>query len=110
MLLVACRSPWYPPSNDLAPEARVVVIDEVPQRPHIVYQVLHADTYLEGGVASTLRGLVDAAQREARHECRRRAAAAAGARSMTTAARAEADADEAKAAENTEEDHAAAFW
>ncbi len=51
MLLVNCRSPWYPPSNDLAPDAHVVVIDEVPQRPHIVYQVLHADIYLEGDVA-----------------------------------------------------------
>jgi len=63
VLLVGCRSPWYPPSNDLAPDAHVVVIDEVPQRPHIVYQVLHADTYLEGGVASTLLALADAAQR-----------------------------------------------
>ncbi len=64
VLLVACRSPWYPPSNDLAPDAEVVVIDEVPQRPHIVYQVLHADVYLEGGIASTLRGLVDASARK----------------------------------------------
>ncbi len=64
VLLVACRSPWYPPSNDLAPEAEVVVIDEVPQRPHIVYQVLHADVYLEGGIASTLAGLVEASRRK----------------------------------------------
>jgi acetolactate synthase-1/2/3 large subunit len=64
VLLIACRSPWYPPSNDLAPDAHVVVIDEVPQRPHIVYQVLHADTYLEGGVASSLRALADAARRK----------------------------------------------
>ncbi len=64
VLLIACRSPWYPPSNDLAPEAEVIVIDEVPQRPHIVYQVLHADVYLEGGIASTLRGLVDASSRK----------------------------------------------
>ena len=64
VLLIACRSPWYPPSNDLAPEAEVVVIDEVPQRPHIVYQVLHADIYLEGGLASTLTGLVEASRRK----------------------------------------------
>ena len=64
VLLVACRSPWYPPSNDLAPEAEVVVIDEVPQRPHIVYQVLHADVYLEGAVASTLTGLIEASGRK----------------------------------------------
>ncbi len=64
VLLVACRSPWYPPSNDLAASAEVVVIDEVPQRPHIVYQVLHADVYLEGAVASTLNGLVEASRRK----------------------------------------------
>jgi acetolactate synthase I/II/III large subunit len=64
VLLIACRSPWYPPSNDLAPEAEVVVIDEVPQRPHIVYQVLHADIYLEGGITSTLAGLVEASRRK----------------------------------------------
>jgi acetolactate synthase-1/2/3 large subunit len=64
VLLVNCRSPWYPPSNDLAPEANVVVIDEVPQRPHIVYQVLHADTYLEGEVATTLHGLTEASRRK----------------------------------------------
>jgi acetolactate synthase-1/2/3 large subunit len=63
VLLVNCRSPWYPPSNDLAPDAHVVVIDEVPQRPHIVYQVLHADTYLEGDVASTLRELTELSRR-----------------------------------------------
>jgi acetolactate synthase-1/2/3 large subunit len=64
VLLINCRSPWYPPSNDLAPDAHVVVIDEVPQRPHIVYQVLHADTYLEGDVASTLQGLTEATRRK----------------------------------------------
>lgn len=58
-LLVGCRAPWYPPSN--RPEAAtVVVIDEVPQRPHIVYQVLGADRYLEGDVATTLTDLLAA--------------------------------------------------
>jgi acetolactate synthase I/II/III large subunit len=60
VLLVACRSPWYPPSASPAPDAQVIVIDEVPQRPHIVYQVLHADRYLEGEIGSTLRALADA--------------------------------------------------
>lgn len=54
VLLVNCRAPWYPPSAG-PPGAATVVIDEVPQRPHIVYQVLHADQYLEGAVADTLR-------------------------------------------------------
>lgn len=54
ILLVNCRSPWYPPSN-VFPDAKVIVIDEVPQRPQMVYQVLQADRYIEGEVPKTLR-------------------------------------------------------
>jgi acetolactate synthase-1/2/3 large subunit len=53
ILLVNCRAPFYPPSRRPA-KARVVVIDPVPQRPHITYQVLFADRYLEGSTAHTL--------------------------------------------------------
>lgn len=53
ILLINCRSPWYPPSRTFT-NARVVVIDEVPQRPQMVYQVLHADRYVEGDVPATL--------------------------------------------------------
>lgn len=53
ILLINCRSPWYPPSK-MFPHAKIVVIDEVPQRPQMVYQVLHADRYLEGDVMPTL--------------------------------------------------------
>ncbi|GIE86311.1 thiamine pyrophosphate-dependent enzyme [Actinoplanes regularis] len=56
IVLLNCRAPFYPPSREPA-RARIVVIDEVPQRPHIAYQVLGADFYLEGGVAATLREL-----------------------------------------------------
>jgi thiamine pyrophosphate-dependent acetolactate synthase large subunit-like protein len=56
IVLVCCRAPFYPPSRTPA-RAKIVVIDDVPQRPHIAYQVLRADTYLEGGVAATLRAL-----------------------------------------------------
>jgi len=59
ILLVNCRAPFYPPSSR-PPKARIVVIDEVPQRPHIVYQVLHASAYLEGGVPETLDALATA--------------------------------------------------
>jgi acetolactate synthase-1/2/3 large subunit len=59
MLLVSCRAPWYPPSAK-PPGAHVVVIDEVPQRPHIVYQVHMADAYLEGDVGLVLESLVRA--------------------------------------------------
>ncbi|VCU70418.1 Benzoylformate decarboxylase [Pigmentiphaga humi] len=62
VLLVNCRAPWYPPSRKPT-GARTVVLDEVPQRPHIVYQVLHADVYLEGDVPATLDGLLAAVQR-----------------------------------------------
>jgi acetolactate synthase I/II/III large subunit len=62
ILLVCCRAPFYPPSN--RPEgATIVVIDDVPQRPHIVYQVLGADRYLEGDVGATLVALATAARR-----------------------------------------------
>jgi acetolactate synthase-1/2/3 large subunit len=60
VLLVNCRAPWYPPSANPFPNAPVVVIDEVPQRPHVVYQVLQAHAYLEGEIASTLDALRDA--------------------------------------------------
>lgn len=74
VLLVACRAPWYPPSNRPA-NARTVVIDETPQRPHMVHQVLFADLYLEGDIAATLQAaaerapaLVDESRRAKRHE------------------------------------------
>src|SRR5260221_503434 len=60
ILLVNCRAPWYPPSA--GPQAVTVVIDAVPQRPHVVYQVLHADHYLEGEVAATLAATTAAAR------------------------------------------------
>jgi len=53
VLLVNCRAPWYPPSNR-PPHATTIVIDEVPQRPQVVHQVLFADLYVEGEVADTL--------------------------------------------------------
>ncbi|MFJ8059256.1 thiamine pyrophosphate-dependent enzyme [Streptomyces sp. NPDC096142] len=61
ILLVNCRAPFYPPSRRPS-RATVVVIDEVPQRPHVVYQVLFADRYLEGNVANTLRQLAKRAK------------------------------------------------
>ena len=60
ILLVNCRAPFYPPSRRPA-ATHVVVIDEVPQRPHVAYQVLRATHYLEGAVVPTLRALSDSA-------------------------------------------------
>ncbi|SFR89415.1 acetolactate synthase-1/2/3 large subunit [Microbacterium sp. cf046] len=59
IVLVNCRAPFYPPSRRPA-AASMVVIDEIPQRPHIVYQVLNADHYLEGALPETLTALLRA--------------------------------------------------
>jgi acetolactate synthase-1/2/3 large subunit len=56
IMLVCCRAPWYPPSSRPA-NADVLVVDDVPQRPVMAYQVLGADQYLEGDVGPTLRAL-----------------------------------------------------
>jgi len=96
VLLVNCRAPWYPPSAKPT-RARIIVIDEVPQRPHIVYQVLNADQYLEGAVADTLqmtlaalkqRPLPEAtiAERRLRHTAAHQAMVAAQDQSEETAA------------------------
>ncbi|MGV9623993.1 thiamine pyrophosphate-dependent enzyme [Streptomyces tendae] len=61
ILLVNCRAPFYPPSRKPS-KAKIVVIDQVPQRPHVVYQVLFADAYLEGNVTNTLRQLAKRAR------------------------------------------------
>lgn len=59
ILLAGCRAPWYPPSAKPG-GATVVVVDGVPHRPYMAYQVLTADAYLEGGLAPTLRALGEA--------------------------------------------------
>ena len=63
IVLVCCRAPYYPPSNRPA-DARVLVIDDVPHRPYVDYQVLGADQYLEGDVAPTIRALTEAVRVE----------------------------------------------
>jgi acetolactate synthase-1/2/3 large subunit len=58
-LLVESRAPWYPPSN--APQdAEIVAISECPLKGHMVYQTMHAEHYLDGDVAVTLRLLSEA--------------------------------------------------
>jgi acetolactate synthase-1/2/3 large subunit len=57
LIVLACtRAPWYPPSNRPG-NAEILVIDDVPHRPYVDYQVLSADQYLEGDVGPTLRAL-----------------------------------------------------
>lgn len=57
-LLVATPTPWYPPQNKPA-RAHIVAISDNSLKGHVVYQNLHANTYLEGDVATTLRLLID---------------------------------------------------
>jgi acetolactate synthase I/II/III large subunit len=57
VVLLGCRSPWYPPSAKPG-NATVLVIDEVPHRPHMAYQVLTADHYVGGAAAPTLRAII----------------------------------------------------
>ena len=58
-LIVGSQAPWYPPGNAPA-NAQVVVVDEHPIKEHLVYQDLHADIYLEGDPAASLRLLTEA--------------------------------------------------
>ena len=80
VVLLGCRSPWYPPSAKPG-NATVLVIDEVPHRPHMAYQVLTADHYVGGAIAPTLRAITARLRQcgldEAAVEARRAAQSAA---------------------------------
>ena len=56
VILLGCRSPWYPPSN-LPTDAPVLVIDDTPHRPHMAYQVLTATQYVTGATPATLSAI-----------------------------------------------------
>jgi acetolactate synthase-1/2/3 large subunit len=57
VVLLGCRAPWYPPGAKPG-AAKVLVIDEVPHRPYMAYQVLSADHYVGGDTAATLRAII----------------------------------------------------
>ncbi|OGT83200.1 MAG: hypothetical protein A3H91_17600 [Gammaproteobacteria bacterium RIFCSPLOWO2_02_FULL_61_13] len=61
VLVVRSRIPWYPPRK-FPPNATIVLIDENPYRPHMVYQNLHADWVLEGDATFTLDSLATLAR------------------------------------------------
>lgn len=61
VLTLRCRAPWYPPSNRPA-KATVIAVDETPFRPHMVYQSLQADRFLEGNATATVELLAEAAR------------------------------------------------
>lgn len=58
IIVLAGRVPFYPART--APEkTAIVVMSDNPHKTFMVYQDLHADHYLEGDVASSLRGLTE---------------------------------------------------
>jgi acetolactate synthase-1/2/3 large subunit len=57
VVLLGCRAPWYPPGARPG-TAKVLVIDEVPHRPYMAYQVLSADRYVGGEATATLRAII----------------------------------------------------
>jgi acetolactate synthase I/II/III large subunit len=59
VLLVGGRAPWYPPRRRPT-RGRIVAIGDNPHKGHMVYQSLHADFYLEGDTAQSLKLLMTA--------------------------------------------------
>jgi len=59
VLLVGGRAPWYPPRRRPT-GGKIVAIGDNPHKDHMVYQSLHADFYLEGGTAESLKLLTAA--------------------------------------------------
>jgi len=61
ILLIGGKAPWYPPSSRPG-VGKIVSIGENPLKMQLAYQVLGADLYLEGDLATGLRMLSKAAE------------------------------------------------
>lgn len=61
ILLVSGRTPWNPPSKRFG-KGKIVSIGENPIKLQFAYQVLSADLYLEGDVATAINALIEAAK------------------------------------------------
>jgi acetolactate synthase-1/2/3 large subunit len=59
VLLVGGRAPWYP-ARRRPTAGKIVAIHDNPLKGHMVYQNLHADLYLEGDIAESLKLLIAA--------------------------------------------------
>jgi len=59
ILLVGGRAPWYPPRRRPT-RGKIVAVGDNPHKGDMVYQTLHADFYLEGDSAETLKLLATA--------------------------------------------------
>jgi len=61
ILLVGGRAPWYPPHTRPG-KGKIVAINDNQFKDNMIYQNLHADLYLEGGIAASLQALTAAAR------------------------------------------------
>jgi len=59
VLLVGGRAPWYP-ARRRPTSGKIVSIADNPLKGHMVYQNLHADLYLEGDIAESLKLIIAA--------------------------------------------------
>src|ERR1700756_3298052 len=59
VLLVGGRAPWYPPRRRPT-RGKIVAIGDNPHKGDMIYQSLHADFYLEGDIAESLKLLTAA--------------------------------------------------
>jgi acetolactate synthase-1/2/3 large subunit len=58
VLLLGARGPWHPPSAGPAPEARVILADEDPEKLHYPLWPYRVDLYAAGALDATLEGLL----------------------------------------------------
>jgi len=61
ILLVGGRAPWYPPRTRPG-KGKIVAVNDNQFKDNMIYQNLHADLYLEGGIAASLEALTAAAR------------------------------------------------
>jgi len=61
VLMVGARAPWYP-AHKRPTAGKIVAIHDNPHKQHMIYQNLHADFYLEGDIASSLKSLTQTAR------------------------------------------------
>ncbi|MBV8753925.1 MAG: hypothetical protein JO328_13775 [Hyphomicrobiales bacterium] len=59
VLLVGGRAPWYPPRRRPT-RGKIVAIGENPHKGDMIYQSMHADVYLEGDAAQSIKLLTTA--------------------------------------------------
>jgi acetolactate synthase-1/2/3 large subunit len=59
VLLLSARAPWYP-ARIRPTSGKIVAINDVSFKGHMIYQNLHADMYLEGDVTASLQLLAEA--------------------------------------------------